>query len=111
MLQNSIATGADLQPAPSGTLTVQADIHHTMLDLHVPAEIALQVELAGAIRALERFATCVKMHMAQQVVHTVEGFPTNLEKRGEKTTCKQLLSQKGSGRPVGLDDSSCGKGA
>ena len=71
-------------PAPSTargppTLAVQADVHDAMLHLHVPAQVALEVELAGAVWALEGFATRVKVHVAQQVVHAVEGLPAHLE--------------------------------
>ena len=71
-------------PAPSSacgppTLAVQADVHDAVLDLHVPAQVALEVELAGAVGALEGFATRVKVHVAQQVVHAVEGLPAHLE--------------------------------
>lgn len=61
------------------TLAVQADVHDAMLDLHVPAQVSLEVELAGAVGALEWLAACVQVHMAQQVVHAVEGLPTHLE--------------------------------
>lgn len=71
-------------PAPSAargppTLAVQADVHDTMLDLHVPAQVALEVKLAGAVGALEGLAARVQVHVAQQVVHAVEGLPTHLE--------------------------------
>lgn len=71
-------------PAPSTacgppTLAVQADVHDAVLHLHVPAQVALEVELAGAVGALEGFATRVKVHVAQQVVHAVEGLPAHLE--------------------------------
>lgn len=52
-----------------------------MLDLHVPAEVSLQVELTGAVRTLEGLAACVEMHVPQQVVHSVERLATYL---GEK---------------------------
>lgn len=39
-------------------------IHNTVLDLHVPAEVPLQVELAGAVGALEGPAARVEMHVA-----------------------------------------------
>ena len=51
-----------------------------MLDLHVSAKVALQVELAGAVRALEGFAASMEMHVAQEVVHSVKGLSTHLEK-------------------------------
>lgn len=63
------------------TLTVQTDVHHAMLDLHVPAQVAFQVELAGAVGALEGLAARVQVHVAQQVVHAVEGLPADLQQR------------------------------
>lgn len=60
------------------TLAVQADVHDAVLDLHVPAQVSLEVELAGAVRALEWLAACVQVHMTQQVVHAVEGLPAHL---------------------------------
>lgn len=74
-------------PAPSTargppTLAVQADVHDTVLDLHVPAQVSLEVELAGAVGALEGLAARVQMHVAQQVVHAIEGLPTHLEHSG-----------------------------
>lgn len=50
-----------------------------MFDLHVSAQIALQVELAGAVRTLEGLAASVEVHVAQEVVHSVERFATHLE--------------------------------
>jgi len=43
-----------------------------VFNFHVSAEVALQVELAGAIRTLEGLAACVQMHVAEEVVHSVE---------------------------------------
>lgn len=55
-----------------------------MLDLHVPAEVALQVELAGAVQALEGLAARMEVHVSQQVVHSVKGLPTHLPKPTQK---------------------------
>lgn len=55
-----------------------------MFDLHVPAEVPLQVKLTGAVRTLEGLVACVEMHVAQQVVHSVEGLATHLEKQTNK---------------------------
>lgn len=66
------------------TLAVQADVHDAMLDLHVPAQVPLEVELAGAVWALERLAARVQVHVAQQVVHAVEGLPAHLEHGGDQ---------------------------
>lgn len=49
-----------------------------MFDLHVSAEVALQVELAGAVRALEGLAAGVEMHVAKEVVHSVERLSADL---------------------------------
>lgn len=43
-----------------------------MFDLHVSAEVALQVELAGAVRALEGFTAGMEVHVTEEVVHSVE---------------------------------------
>lgn len=51
-----------------------------MFDLHVPAEVPLQVELTGAVRTLEGLTASVQMHVAQQVVHSVERLAAHLEK-------------------------------
>lgn len=61
------------------TLAVQADVHDAMLDLHVPAQVALEIKLAGAVGALEGLAARVQVHVTQQVVHAVEGLPAHLE--------------------------------
>lgn len=53
-----------------------------MLDLHVSAEVPLQVELAGAVRALERLAAGVKVHVTEEVVHSVERLPAHLKHKG-----------------------------
>lgn len=49
-----------------------------MFHLHVSAEVALQIELAAAVRTLEGFAAGVKVHVTQQVVHSVEGLAAHL---------------------------------
>lgn len=55
-----------------------------MLDLHVPAEVSLQVELTGAVRTLEGLTASMEMHVAQQVVHSVERLATYLDKKINK---------------------------
>lgn len=74
---SATGSGRD-RPQPAPTLAVQADVHHPVLDLHVPAQVALQVELAGAVGALEGLAPGVQVHVPQQVVHAVEGLPADL---------------------------------
>lgn len=54
------------------TLSIYRGVHDAVFDLHVSAEVALQVELAGAVRALEGLAAGVEMHVAKEVVHSVE---------------------------------------
>lgn len=51
---------------------------HAVFDLHVATQVALEVELAGAVRALEGLAAGVQVHVAQQVVHSVEGLAAHL---------------------------------
>lgn len=55
-----------------------------MFDLHVPAEVPLQVKLTGAVRTLEGLVTSMEMHVAQQVVHSVEGLATHLGRKKKK---------------------------
>lgn len=55
-----------------------------MLDLHVPAEVSLQIELTGAVRTLEGLVASMEMHMAQQVVHSVERLATYLKEKQNK---------------------------
>lgn len=86
-------------------MAVQADVHHPVLDLHVPAEVALQVELAGAVGALEGLAASVQVHVPQQVVHAVEGFPTDLPAACPQSApglAKALQSKPGPQAPLGL---------
>lgn len=45
---------------------------HAMLDLHVSTEVTLQVESAGAVRALKWLAAGMEMHVAQKIIHSVE---------------------------------------
>lgn len=52
-----------------------------MFDLHVPAEVPLQVKLTGAVRTLEGLVACMEMHVAQQVVHSVKGLATHLKNK------------------------------
>lgn len=52
-----------------------------MFHLHVSTQVTLQIELAGAVRTLEGFATGMKVHVTQQVIHSVEGLPTHLQEQ------------------------------
>lgn len=61
-------------------MSLRRDVH-PMLDFHVSAEVPLQVELTGAVRTLEGLAASMEMHVAQQVVHSVEGLATYLGKK------------------------------
>lgn len=78
MCRERTAPGPSTARGPP-TLAVQADVHDAVLDLHVPAQVALEVELAGAVGALEGLAARVQVHVAQQVVHAVEGLPAHLQ--------------------------------
>lgn len=60
------------------TMSLYRGIHDPVFDLHMSAEVALQVELAGAVRTLEGLAAGVEMHVAEEVVHSVEGLATHL---------------------------------
>lgn len=66
------------------TSFVQPSVHDPVLDLHVAGEVSLQRELAGAVETLEGFAVGVEMHVAHQVVHSVELLPTKLREGQEK---------------------------
>ena len=76
------------------TLALGGDVH-PVLDLHVSAQVPLQVELAGAVRALEGLAAGVEVHVAQQVVHSVERLPAHL--RAETGRKYRLTSRKKKG--------------
>lgn len=58
-----------------------------MLNLHVPAEVPLQVELTGAVGTLEGLTASMEMHMAQQVVHSVKRLATYLDKNKSNQKC------------------------
>lgn len=62
------------------TLSFSCGVQDSMFHLHVSTQVALQIELAGAVRTLEGFATGMKVHVTQQVVHSVEGLPAHLQK-------------------------------
>lgn len=61
-------------------MSVYWGVHDAVFDLHVSAEVALQVELAGAVRALEGLAAGVEMHVAEKVVHSVKWLSAHLRK-------------------------------
>lgn len=85
---------------PSLTLSLWRDVH-PVLDLHVSAEVPLQVELTGAVRTLEGFAASVEMHVAQQVVHSVERLATHLGREEVQDSAtkerEELRGDRGSG--------------
>lgn len=62
------------------TSGVKASVHDAVFDLHVSGQISFQSELAGAVEALEWLAVRVQVHVAHQVVHSVEFFAAKLEK-------------------------------
>lgn len=63
-----------------------------MFDLHVSAEVSLQVELAGAVRALERLAACVEVHVSEEVVHSVEGLSAHLRGKDKASAPVRVAS-------------------
>lgn len=73
-------------------MSLRRDVH-PVLDLHVSAEVSLQVELTGAVRTLEGLAASMEMHVAQQVVHSVEGLATYLG--GKKTQIQTVTKNRG----------------
>lgn len=73
-------------------MSVYCGVHDAVFHLHVSAEVALQVELAGAVRTLERLAASVEMHVTEEIVHSVERFPTHLRQRSPAVSA--LLSQR-----------------
>lgn len=66
------------------TVSIYCGVHDAVFDLHVPAQVALQVELAGAVRTLEGLAASVEVHVAEEVVHSVERLPAHLRRGGGK---------------------------
>lgn len=72
------------------TLSLYRAVHDAVLDLHVSAEVPLQVELAGAVRALERLAAGVEVHVAEEVVHSVERLPAHLEEKRRDSQSRVL---------------------
>lgn len=75
-------------------MSLRRDVH-PVLDLHVSAEVPLQVELTGAVRTLEGLAASMEMHVAQQVVHSVEGLSTYLGKTKKKTRIQTVTKNRG----------------
>lgn len=61
-----------------GFVSIYCGIHDAVFDFHVSAQVALQVELAGAVRALEGLAASVEMHVAEEVVHSVKRLSAHL---------------------------------
>lgn len=61
-----------------------------MFDLHVSAEVSLQVELAGAVRTLEWLAAGVQMHVAEEVVHSVERLAAYLRNKNRIVSAPPL---------------------
>lgn len=49
-----------------------------MFYFHVATEVAFQIELTGTIGTFKGLVSSMEVHVAQQVVHSVERFPTNL---------------------------------
>lgn len=61
-----------------GLVSIYRGVHDAVFDFHVSTQVALQVELAGAVRALEGLAASVEMHVAEEVVHSVKRLPAHL---------------------------------
>lgn len=72
------------------TLPIYWGVHDAVFDLHVSAEVALQVELAGAVRALEGFAAGMEMHVTEEVVHSVERLSAHLKSQEHNSQCSIL---------------------
>lgn len=60
-------------------MSIYRGVHDAVFDFHVSTQVALQVELAGAVRALEGLAASVEMHVAEEVVHSVKRLPAHLK--------------------------------
>ena len=75
-------------------------VQNAMLDFHVSTEVALQVELAGAVRTLEGLTSCMEVHVAQEVVHPVERLSTHL-RRTKRTKVRRPDCCCGPLRPPG----------
>lgn len=79
------------------TLSIWRDVH-SMFDLHVSAKISLQVKFTRAVCTLEGFTSCMQVHVAQEVVHSVKWFSTHLWKTNQKSFTN--LTEKVSHRDV-----------
>lgn len=53
-------------------MSIYCGVHNAMLNFHMSTQVALQVELTGAIRALEGLAASMEVHVSKQIVHPIE---------------------------------------
>lgn len=60
-------------------MSIHRGVHDAVFNLHVSAQVALQVKLAGAVRALEGLAASMEVHVTEEVIHSVERLPTHLK--------------------------------
>lgn len=67
-------------------MSIYRGVHDAVFDFHVSTQVALQVELAGAVRALEGLAASVEMHVAEEVVHSVKRLPAYLKDTSTKVS-------------------------
>lgn len=67
-------------------MSIYRGVHDAVFDFHVSTQVALQVELAGAVRALEGLAASVEMHVAEEVVHSVKRLPAYLKDMSTKVS-------------------------
>ena len=75
------------------TLSIGRAVQDSMLDFHVATQVALQVEFAGAVRTLEGLAAGVKVHVSQEVVHSVERLAAHLRTNKYKNTVRHTHTQ------------------
>lgn len=87
----ALAGWSGQKPIAGLTLSFWRDVH-AMFDLHVPAEVPLQVKLTGAVRTLEGLVAGMEMHVAQKVVHSVKGLATHLERKKKKKGRNTLMN-------------------
>lgn len=73
-------------------MAVYGGVHDAVFDLHVSTEVSLQVELAGAVRALEWLAAGMEVHVAEEVVHPVERLPAHLGIKSMSVSSPSLAS-------------------
>lgn len=88
------------------TMSIYCGVHDAVFDFHVSAQVALQVELAGAVRALEGLAASVEMHVAEEVVHSVKRLSAHLKDTGAAVSTSPRFHRSGI-RVNLMQDSTC----